>query len=167
MNYPELLLALIKSESIISPRGEKTKELMNVSFQCSAQENAYDFYGVRGINKLTDYWFKELAWFMSGVRDTEFIEQHAKLWKNIKNADGTANSNYGWLVFYNKNEHGVTPYEWAKTSLLHDEHSRKAVITKLFLSVIINSDVLSRLDPQTLSGGCLTICFGGLWFSSS
>lgn len=135
MNYPDLLKALIRSEAIVSPHGEKTKELMNVSLTVTPHENLFVFGEARSMEKILGYWFKEMAWYMSGDRDTKFIEQYAKLWGQIKNADGTANSNYGFLVFYNQTPHPslrqvtLPPFEWAKRALLAEQDTRQAVIT--------------------------------------
>ena len=133
MNYPQLLQEILSKGKVISPRGCEIMELNHV--QLEVQNNLWDFPNERPIRKILDYWMNELAWYMTGSQDTAFICEKAKLWEGIKNPDGTLNSNYGRLVFYNKTTHptmgAVTlpPFEWAAGSLEADIHSRQAVVT--------------------------------------
>jgi thymidylate synthase len=63
-----------------------------------------------------------------GRRDVAYISKYAKFWESIKNSDDTVNSSYGWLLFNNPNEHGLTQYRWALESLAQDKDSRQAVL---------------------------------------
>jgi thymidylate synthase len=63
-----------------------------------------------------------------GRNDVEYISKFAKFWESIKNDDDTVNSSYGYLLFNNKNEHGITQYRWALESLAQDKDSRQAVL---------------------------------------
>jgi thymidylate synthase len=63
-----------------------------------------------------------------GRNDVKYISKFAKFWESIKNDDDTVNSSYGYLLFNNKNEHGITQYRWALESLAKDKDSRQAVL---------------------------------------
>lgn len=143
MNYPELLVKILAKGNKISPRGQEIKELNHV--QLEVTNNIFTFQGVRDLNFILNYYWCELAWYMSGDRRAEYIALCAKLWEKIKNPDGTLNSNYGYLIFYHRTHHPsvvgpqalypsvkvetMTPFDWAVHSLKNDKDSRQAVIT--------------------------------------
>lgn len=135
MNYYELLSKIYHEGEKVSPRGEETKELFNQQLTIRPGENLYCWREERTIDFVKKYLLKELAWYLSGDRSAEFISQHAKLWAQIKNQDGTLNSNYGHLVFYNRTNHpsmsdvSMSPFMWALWCLSSDPNSRRAVIT--------------------------------------
>lgn len=147
MNYPSLLAHIRYAGKIISPRGEEVREVTHV--QLEVTNNIFEFPGVRNLETILNYWRKEWAWYMTGDRDGKYIEQYAKLWSRIKNPDNSLNSNYGYLVFYNRTEHPsnrlenidnlpgkctpivntLAPFDWAFQSLKVDKNSRQAVMT--------------------------------------
>lgn len=138
MNYIGLMQRIMFFGETISPRKQEIKELMYQDLE--VENSIFEFKGVRELSDILKYWKAEFAWYMSGDREASKIEPYAKLWGKIKNFDGTLNSNYGFLVFYNKTDHpsekdykismGVmTPFSWAARNLEVDEHSRQAVIT--------------------------------------
>ena len=46
-----------------------------------------------------NYFKKEMLWKLTGDPYDTSIEQHAKIWKSVKNSDGSFNSNYGQYWF--------------------------------------------------------------------
>ena len=130
MEYVELLEAIMDRGHEI--RG--TKELMGVNL--SVGENClHDFGDVRPFKSTLKYLQKEICWYLAGDRSAGRISEHAGLWDKIKNSDGTINSNYGFLVFYNLIPHPslnvpmYTPFEWAARSLERDKNTRQGMVT--------------------------------------
>lgn len=70
----------------------------------------------------------EFMWYFMGRNDVAYISKYAKFWESIKNYDDTVNSSYGYLLFNNPNEHGLTQYQWALESLRKDKDSRQAIL---------------------------------------
>lgn len=135
MNYPGLLHHIRHTGKIIYPHGREVCESMKVQLEIEPGFNIYAFPKARPIEKLEAYLWEELAWYMSGDRQSAHIAKYAGLWDKIKNPDGTLNSNYGYLVFYQKTRHPSlgavcnTGFEWAKKCLKKDKDSRQAMIT--------------------------------------
>lgn len=141
MLYPELLEEIMTCGETV----KGTKELMHVQLRVP-KHCLYDFPGVRPLDKIMDYAKNEIPWYMSGDRNSSFISEKASLWREIKNPDGTLNSNYGFLVFYNRTEHPsyrdqdsreketiemhtLPPFEWAARALEKDSTSRQGMVT--------------------------------------
>ena len=135
MNYPELLRQIMNEGTTQAPAGREIREVVKTRLVVEPDCNIYAWPVARPLGKIASYLWHELAWYLSGDRDVAHISPHARLWDKIKNPDGTANSNYGHLVFYNKTKHPslgnvtVTPFQWAFRSLKNDLSSRQAVIT--------------------------------------
>lgn len=134
-DYISLLHAIMQYGRTIDPRGKEIKELMHIKLIVSPRTNVFSFPGVRELDFLLGYSFKELAWYCSGDRSAEYAQKIAKLWSKITNIDGTLNSNYGYLVYYHKTPHpslgnvASTPFSWALHSLQTDKNSRQAIMT--------------------------------------
>lgn len=132
MNYRDLLGSIMTYGKPVSPKGEECKELMHVQLEVGAP--LWEFEGVRELARLTKYMFREHAWYFGGDRDAAYISQYAKLWDEQKNDDNSLNSQYGILVFYQKQKHPtmgfqcMAPFEWAWKSLALDKDSRRAMI---------------------------------------
>lgn len=136
MEYTHLLKRIMKDGEKAAPRGQEIKEIMHVKLDVG-QRCLYDFPS-RPFGKTWAYTQKELAWYLSGDRNSSAIIQHAKMWGEIQNLDKTVNSNYGHLVFYRKGSHPtmghrkikmLPPFEWAAQSLENDMDSRQAIMT--------------------------------------
>jgi len=126
MEYYELLEAIYYHGRVVDPRGQETKELRRQILEF----NNYNFVATkkaRPLEKVTEYLFAELCWYLSGDRRTEFIIPYAKLWSDIKNHDKTANSNYGELVYYRKSSK-MTSFEYAYYNLVKDINTRRGTI---------------------------------------
>lgn len=127
MDYYSLLRKVYHGGDLVETRGLKTKELTGVILEVKD----YNFFATpvhREFEDVWSYYMAEMAWYMSGDRTLDKILPYSKFWGNIRNADGTINSNYGDLVFYRQNEHGMTSFVWAYEALKEDKLTRKAIV---------------------------------------
>jgi thymidylate synthase len=125
--YEELLLDLIRDpEYITKPRDMKINEICDVSLVIENPLSCLYINSAR--SSQFKYIAAEFLWYFMGRRDVAYISKYAKFWESIKNSDDTVNSSYGWLLFNNPNEHGLTQYRWALESLAQDKDSRQAVL---------------------------------------
>lgn len=126
--YEKLLRALLKDPEYQSaPRDQKINEITNCKFTIRNPEQC--FY----VNERRPSQFKyiaaELLWYLSGDKSVDFISQFSKFWKKLENCDDTVNSNYGWLLFYEKYAPiWTTQWQWAFDSLWNDKDTRQAVM---------------------------------------
>lgn len=72
------------------------------------------------------YFKKEMLWKLTGDPYNTSIEEHAKIWKSVKNTNGTFNSNYGQYWF--GKQMGLFK---AFNELVLDKHTRRACIPML------------------------------------
>ena len=136
-SYHELLMDIVDHGEDVETRGLTTKELINVELKVGV-DNFFFAEPTRSFKRVHDYFFGEMAWYMSGDLRPDFISKYSKFWLTLTNPDGTLNSNYGHLVFYNQREAGAsrflrsdkstTQYEWCLQQLIKDPSSRKAVV---------------------------------------
>ncbi len=70
-----------------------------------------------------DYAELEYQWYLSRNLDPSMVAKRAKIWNQIKNPDGTVNSNYGFL--WNENNQLDNIIE----KLKKDKETRQAVLT--------------------------------------
>ena len=107
-------------------RGTVSRELLDVALEIEDPTLCLYNNTARGSQK--KYIAAEFLWYYMGRNDVAFISKWAKFWESIQNEDGTANSAYGNLIFAQKNESGVTQYQWALSSLANDPNTRQAVM---------------------------------------
>jgi len=124
--YQAILTELANNTSYSQPRGELIKEMQNVYFELT--DPAYCIFDNQTRSTNLDYLEAELDWYFSGDRRASAISAEASLWDKIKNQDGTVNSNYGFLVFYDENIFKQTQFGWAYQCLLDDKDTRQAII---------------------------------------
>lgn len=128
MEYQELFKELVKNGTVVRPRGKKCLELLNVKLEPSS-----DLYESKSRSLLRgkpgDYLYGELAWYFNGDVTTKGIKEFSTMWDNIKNPDGTVNSNYGYLCLYKPLiKTGKSAVEWVISTLQKDPDSRQAII---------------------------------------
>ena len=128
MLYFDLLKKVYEWGHEVKTRGLLTRELCGEilvlpDYNAISVEN-----DIRSWKSIKAYLYPELSWYMSGRLSTDDILPYSKFWAGIQNADGTANSQYGHLVFYRRNIKGTTGFDWAARQLEQDESSRKALI---------------------------------------
>jgi len=107
-----------------SPRGMKVKEIRDCSMEID--HPMINIYTNEHRSSPVKYIAAELLWYFSGTNNPSYIENYAGMWKNLHNPNGTVNSSYGNLLFTEKNEHGLTQYQWVIESLKKDKDSRQA-----------------------------------------
>lgn len=127
MKYFDLLSEIHHFGETVVTRNLETKELLNVVLDVD-DYNCFSVEDCRPWEEIKKYLYAELAWYMSGDRDITKILPYSKFWESIRNPDNTANSNYGDLVFYRRNSHGFTSFDWALQVLADDKHTRKALV---------------------------------------
>lgn len=126
-HYYSLLSKIYNDGDLVEARGLKTKEILGAGLEVK-DYNCFASPCHRPWEDVKKYLYAELCWYLSGERSIEKILPYSKFWGQIRNPDNTANSNYGDLVFYRKNEHGVTSFDWALRQLKDDKFTRKAIV---------------------------------------
>jgi thymidylate synthase len=120
-----------------SPRGQKIKEILHYSVEITnpTSETLKTLNKERNA-KIAAYTDKELKWYLSGSLNVDDAKEISSVWEKLVNPDKTTiNSNYGHLLLKDESEghpifseNKITPYEWAKNSLLKDKDSRQAIM---------------------------------------
>lgn len=125
--YRDMLSDLMGPEGQTSnPRSNSTKEIVDVCLEIKNPISSLYKNKIR--SSQSKYIAAEFMWYFLGRNDVKFISKYAKFWERIANLDGTVNSSYGNLLFNNRNEHGLTEYEWALQSLIKDKDTRQAIM---------------------------------------
>lgn len=119
-----------------SPRGLAIREKVDYAFRVENPSSDPIVTADSGRNeKIAAYTAKEVALYDSCSNRVEDFAKASKFWEKLANPDGTINSAYGYLI-WGKKSHGnpayapdtVTPWEWAKQSLIKDKDSRQAIL---------------------------------------
>lgn len=131
---------------IVQPHGTKTLELLNYQFIIPPAPNFVTSFRARNLN-LT-YCKQEWLWYLRGDRFDTSIEDHATMWKKIKQPDGGYNSNYGQYLFGKEQQ-----FLWAFECLRKDIFSRQACIQLLNKSHMFtnNTDVVCTQSIQFIA----------------
>lgn len=116
-NLIETIDANTDLNKLNSPRGLKVKELLLTSIEIDPTMPMINF-NARKFNY--KYFAGELLWYINMDRKIDIIKNFSNFWDNIKNEDGTVNSNYGYLLFGKQ-------MNWVVNSLLNDKSSRQAI----------------------------------------
>lgn len=111
---------------ISSPRNQKIKEKINVSFELTNPYNNLFLNEIRTPSR--KYLAGELLWYFQGDNSLEFIEKYSRFWSNIACEDKSVNSAYGHLIFKETNKTNITEYQWVLESLIKDKDSRQAIM---------------------------------------
>ena len=128
--YNQLAKYLLTSgEYDVSPRGQRVRESLCVSFKI---ENPRDRLIYNPARKFSfTYVIAEMLWYISGNNKTSWISHYSKFWNKISDDGKTANSAYGARIF-EKNERiaGSQFIQWdfIKEELRKDPDSRRAII---------------------------------------
>ena len=129
-----------------SPRGMAIKEFQ----PCTLVVEDPTLCLYNNIRRSSQYKYiaAELIWYFMGRNDVEFIEKYASFWRIISNKDETVNSAYGNLLFNEKNEYGLSQWQWAFQTLKNDKDSRQAIMlfNKPHYQWIGNKDVICTLN---------------------
>ena len=124
--YKELIYELInKGDKSVSRKGKKLTELHDKMFMLTKPRQCM----ATCRNMSLDYLINEFALYMSGSPLLEDALKCSSFWKNCTDDGITVNSNYGKLLFHDKNEKGFTQFEHALNCLKNSRGSKKAVMT--------------------------------------
>lgn len=131
-----------------SPRGQPIREILDYTFRILNPVAEPVVTRDPERNKtIESYTKKEVKLYNSGTNRVEDFAKASKFWEKLANPDGTVNSAYGYLIWFNKS-HGnptyqlkrefftpeefetcmMTPWEWAKQSLIADKDTRQAIM---------------------------------------
>jgi thymidylate synthase len=113
---------VIAEDFVIDKSGVKLVELIAPSFTLDPNSRYLTFNGRSTPKKYVDI---ELTWYDSMRLDSDYIGQHAQIWKDIAGDDGSLNSNYGYLVYSKEN---YSQYDNVLQSLIKNAGSRQAIM---------------------------------------
>jgi thymidylate synthase len=124
--YKKLIDELFsKGEESVSRKGKKLTELHDAIFTIKDPGRCMAI--CRDMS--THYLSEEFHFYMSGSNLLADAVKCSKFWENCTDDGETVNSNYGKLLFHDKNTHGVTQFEHAANCLRNSKGSKKAVMT--------------------------------------
>lgn len=110
-----------------APRGMKIKELICPIIKIQHPELCV----IKSADRKLSYKYlaAEMLWYLSGEKSISGIDEYASMWKKIQNPDGTVNSNYGEIIFFQEIPHETkNQFDWVIDNLTQDKDSRQAVI---------------------------------------
>ena len=105
-------------------KGEKLYEKFSYAFTLTNPLEC--FATLRGMSM--EYLKKEFAFYCSGSNSVHEAAKMSKFWLKCTDDGETINSNYGKLLFHDRNEKGFTQFEHAVNSLKNNKDSKKAVM---------------------------------------
>lgn len=118
-----------------APRGLPIREKIDYSFSVlNPTSEPIATADVERNKVIEDYTRKEFELYNSGSNKVADFAKASKFWEKIGNTDGTINSAYGFLIWKNYSctsnfsDRAMTPWEWAKESLLADKDTRQAIM---------------------------------------
>jgi thymidylate synthase len=146
--YLAALAYVLANGKPVGPRGKRTIEVEDYRFTVDNPDTSpiVTMDQERNVT-IVDYTRKEMALYLSGTNRAEDFAKASSFWKGIANPDDTINSAYGYLIWHQKscgnpevlnqvefgelNTHDcdwMTPWEWAKGSLVRDKDTRQAFV---------------------------------------
>ena len=113
---------VVAEDFVIDKSGVKLVELIAPSFTLDPNSKYLTFSGRSTPKKYVDV---ELTWYDSQSLSSDYIGQHAQIWRDIAGTDGSLNSNYGYLVYSKEN---FEQYNNTLQSLIKNPGSRQAIM---------------------------------------
>ena len=110
-------------------RGLKTRNVRNLSIILDAAKPIMTSFNARKLN--LPYCKKEWLWYLGANRFDDSIEQHATMWKKLKQADGSYHSNYGQYIFAEPDSGLDSQFWYCINQLIVDQGSRRSTIMLL------------------------------------
>ena len=124
--YKTLLLRLkTQGERSTNRKGHNLIELFDEQFMIKYPMDCFATCRKPSLKYLED----EFNFYLSGSNSLKDAIACSKFWEKCSDDGKTINSNYGKLLFYDKNEKGVTQFEHAMNCLKNNIQSKKAVMT--------------------------------------
>ena len=133
--YKQLLTDINTSESSVSPRGLKVKEILN--YHIDIDDVTKEQIIINDVRSTpVKYLKKELCLYLVGNLNINDFAKASKFWSSLDDGTHLVNSNYGqlclWRTYPNKMvnsaEGGMTQLDWVLNTLLNDPDSRQAVM---------------------------------------
>lgn len=123
-------------------KGEELSELLNYTF--TLKDPMHSFASIRSPS--SKYLEGEFEMYMSGDNSLERAAALSPFWRKVSDDGKTINSNYGKLLFYDKNAKGLTQAQHALNALETNIDTKKAVM------VIYSRDhaYISKDNPCTM-----------------
>lgn len=106
-------------------KGELLYEKFNYSFTLT--DPCSPFVDIRKAS--WNYLEQEFQFYANGSNDVEQAALMSKVWLTCSDDGKTINSNYGKLLFHDRNAHGNTQFQHAVKCLINNPASKKAVMT--------------------------------------
>lgn len=116
---------------VVSPRGQKCREELNARVDIAQPDDRPIVTVDPERNaKIAKYTNAEFDLYARGIDSVVSFARHAPFWLPLANRDGTVNSAYGKIVWYDRtyDQGTMTPWQWAKETLLSDRSTRQAVL---------------------------------------
>lgn len=136
--YLEAMRHVYNHGTLCSPRDIGTRELNNVHMSVREPEFGPMITQDADRNKvLLSYMSREMDLYLSGELDAAaWRDKASKFWWELRNPDGTINSNYGHLTMHLRDapgvwgsySDGITQWEWACKCLTADPDTRQAIM---------------------------------------
>lgn len=134
--YREVLRDVyVNPEYKAAPRGLPIREKVDYTFSIlNPTSDAIKTADEERNKVIADYTDKEVVLYNSGSNKVADFAKASKFWEKLANPDGTINSAYGFLIwkYYsctsNFSNEAMTPWEWARESLLADKDTRQAIM---------------------------------------
>lgn len=124
--YAQILNDLAKAgSSTVNRKGDTLTELSDYKFKF---QNPFNCFANRR-DPSVKYLEGEFDWYISGDCSLEKAMELSKFWKQCSDDGCTVNSNYGYLLFHDKNTRGLTQFEHALQCIVNSKRSKKAVMT--------------------------------------
>ena len=117
---------LSEEGDLTSPRGMQTLELLNTRCTLTNPKNSIVTLKSRKLSH--KYLNAEFSWYKSGDLHINKIKNYSKMWEKLADDFGYVNSNYGYWAKHYENDRGWTQWRWCGEELMHDPHSRRAII---------------------------------------
>lgn len=171
----------LNSKKVTNPRNTVTKSKKVAKLDVDPLYPLLDFGSIRPFN--WKYFVGELVWYLKGENTTDFIKNFSSFWENIKNSDGTINSNYGTLLLNphpSSNGH-LNQLEWVFNSLANDRDTRQAVaflnsphfqvkgnkdfVCTMYLNFFIEDNKLSMKVQMRSNDLFFGLSYDAPWFS--
>ena len=117
-NIQDAFVNLYKSEQFVTDKtGVKTIELVGASFVCDKPA----IFGEPN----WDYIKRELEWYESESLNVNDLQPTPQIWQDISDKDGMIHSNYGYLIYSEKNGRQFIK---VRDELIKNPNSRRAVM---------------------------------------
>lgn len=130
-NFTQIFMKMLlkchdKPEVIAKPRGMETRALIGHTMKLTNPRDRILF--VKGRKYSLVYGLAEFIWYMSGMKDLEFIQIFAPSMKNFSDDGTTVRSGYGYKIARKFMPGDYSQIDYVIDKLKHDKDSRQAII---------------------------------------